>query len=244
MNLSKRISHRERIFIRTVTISAKLRGRGKLSKKVLKNPLMQASHQDENLITIDKINAAKKTNEQCYSYLSNPYVFFPNNFKVQVARRLLSSSILSQLNELSEKTEEEELKRDIVETLTDSDVPMCCLDKDNQHLKEASVLLCKGHSRIVERGSDDKNNAVRDQTIQACNELLEKTRVSSLVSCLKYEANIAQGAVKHQNLGTVFCTALLYIQDSYTGRLHIENTDLQEIFLTGERSLYGPSSDT
>ena len=86
----------------------------------------------------------------------------------------------------------------------------------------------------MKSGSDDKTKAVRDDTIQACNELVLKSRVPSSVSYLKYDANTMQGAVKHQDVDAVFCTALLYIQDTCTGRLHIENTDLLEFFLPGD----------
>ena len=60
MNLTKRISYRERIFVRAVTISTKIEGE-KVTKEVLKNALIQENDNDENFITIDKTDAAKRT---------------------------------------------------------------------------------------------------------------------------------------------------------------------------------------
>ena len=160
------------------------------------------------------MDAAKRTKEQSYSYPSNSCTPIQYDFKVQVAHRLIASSVLSQLNELLEKTVEEELMRNIVETLPNSDASMWYLDRGNQHLKEICVFLCTEYSIILESGSVNRNKAVRDDTIQAFNELVAKTRVLSLVSYLKCETNITQEAVKHQYVDTVFCTAQLYIQEN------------------------------
>ena len=46
---------------------------------------------------------------------------------------------------------------------------------------------------------------------------------------MKYDAHKVQGATNHQDVDSVFCSALVYIRDTYKGRLHVKNFDLQDI---------------
>ena len=52
----------------------------------------------------------------------------------------------------------------------------------------------------------------------------------SLITYLKYEADNEHGTVKRQDVDSIFCTALLYLKDTTTGRLHVYNVDLPELF--------------
>ena len=60
------------------------------------------------------------------------------------------------------------------------------------------------------------------------------------ITFIKYNDGMRCGAVKHQDVYSTFATAVSFLQDTATGRLYIENTDLLETLQSGDVVLMYP----
>ena len=141
MTSGVRITHRERVYVRAVTIGTKLKHE-KVTKSVVKSALLDANNGDDTEITIEKLFAAIETKKHCYSNPSNRCFFIPYSFKVYVSKGLVSVEILASLPTHLENVETNEPKRNINETLEESNVAMWYLSKDSEAISKIISVLC------------------------------------------------------------------------------------------------------
>lgn len=140
------------------------------------------------------------------------------------------------------ETEKNGKKRNIEETLESSDVSMWYLDIDHQVIINLIGTICDAFVSFLEtcESKSDRDLPLKRERIEVFKKFAGEKKVPSVVSYLKYEIGKEQGTVKHQDVDATFCTALLYISDTSTGRLHCENTDLPEIFNPGDVVFMNP----
>lgn len=74
----------------------------------------------------------------------------------------------------------------------------------------------------------------RKEAIQVLQDLIEEKRVPSLVCYLRYTTGEEHGAPWHDDVDGVFGIAIVFLQDTPIGRLHIERVNLPELFYPGD----------
>ena len=232
--MSQVISHRERIFVRAVTLSTKLR-KEKVTQSVLREAINDANDEEKaTTIPIAKMSAALNTKKHCLPKDSNQRFFVPYMFGTVVATKLINSNLIERLGLLIFSTERDGYRRSMVETLRDSHVAMWYMDKTNEVLLEVSKKICEHFVNVVQNNGTMRYHVLRRSTIDAFRTLADRRRVPSVVTYLKYEAGKKNGCPRHQDVDAVFFTALLYLKDSALGRLAINRNILPELFEPGD----------
>jgi len=62
------------------------------------------------------------------------------------------------------------------------------------------------------------------------------------IDFIKYERLKLDGAVWHKDSYATFGTAIVFLQDTTVGRLHIKGVDLPEVFNTGDIIIVDPNT--
>ena len=138
------------------------------------------------------------------------------------------------LENLLDTTENKRVPRQMSETLENSRCSMWYLDKDSDIVSTISSFLCNKFPDIVNTTGTARNVPLRTETIDTFRSFVEMNKLPSLVTYLKYEAEEEQGAPRHHDVDSVFCTALLYVKYTIQGGLQVEGVELPEKFEPGD----------
>ena len=127
-------------------------------------------------------------------------------------------------------------KRNIQETLQDSNFALWYLSKDSEAIYTISTVFCNASAKILEEQDVKPNrySCLKSETIEVFKEYVSRNELPSIVIYLKYEADKEYATVKHQEADSIFCTALLYLKDTTTNWLHVDDVDLPEFFYPGD----------
>ncbi len=239
MTGSSRISHRERVFLRSATLLARRQGVD-VTKTILKEKILAANNSNESSVTLSKISSAVDTKKHCYGRPSNQYFFIPYGFGIHFVRALLPNTLLRSLIQVVGETESNFSMRNIRENLVDSDVAMWYLENNNDVIGQVCDLVSSAYKTCLHVSGRGNQWAKRTETIEIFEEFVSKSKIPSTVTYLKYEQGKIQGCVDHQDVDSIFCTGLLYLKDTTRGRLHVANHDLPEFFSPGDLLLMDP----
>ena len=238
--MSTSITHRERIFVRAITLKTKLEKK-KVTRKLLIKALNTACAENkENSIGITKIDAAINTKKHCLPKESNNRFFVPYLFGTSVCDKLIDVTLMKRLTKLVQRAEKSYQRRCMSETLVDSYVSMWYLQKPNSTLVDICDVIARKFLQVVENGGLRRYHHLRKQTCSSFRTMAESKRVPSLVTYLKYEEGKTNGCPRHQDVDAVFFTALLYLKDSPLGHLHIAKVDLPKLFYPGDVVIMDP----
>ena len=226
---SKRISHRERVYVRVITISTMLKGE-KVTKKVLRQTLLDVNKGDISAVKIYKISTASSTRNNCHAFPSNNGMFVPWRIKSYVSRQLLSESLVEQLLKSVDNKELAIEKKNLGEPLSDSNASIWYMDMSDATLQTVSTLLCNEYMRIVRVTGRAADSNLLDGVIEVFEYFVMKKKVPSVITYLKYEPNEVQGTSEHRDVDSILCITLPILKDTSTGRLHIRNANLPEFF--------------
>ena len=229
-----RLSRRERIYVRQATISTKLKKEW-VSKKVLEQALLDAYHGDETVVKdIDKMDAARSTRNTCLPFLSNSSVFIPWHTKVNVSKKLVRGSLLDSVIHYLEVAEKEQEKKNLGDTVPDSCSSMWYIDHKDPVVTDLSSAILEEYKRVMDNTGKKADIEYRHEVKEVFIEFVEANKVPSLVTYLKYEANKVQGCIEHRDADSIFCTAILIVQESRVGNLHVKNHNLPETLQAGD----------
>ena len=163
MTSGVRITHRERVHVRAVTIGTKLKYE-KVTKNVVKSALLDANNGDDAKINIQKLCAAIETKKHCYSKPSNKYFSISYSFKVYDSKGLVSGEILTSLSTHLQNVETNEPKRNINETLEESNVAMWYLSKDSKAASKTTSVHCNAFVNIL---GEQERKSIRDSRLKS-----------------------------------------------------------------------------
>lgn len=217
------LSHREKVYIRSVVLECR-RNNKEVTKEDLKAAVVEANSGDLNSFTAAKQTGANDTKILCYSKPSNPYLFIPFPFKLHTARNLVPKSFCEQLFKCLQKVEQNEPKMNMSSTLEKSNAYMWFLEHEKGEFKDVCDIVNNEMKSLlfVKKGDTNNKAMLHSKTADVFAEFVEKKKIPSLVTYLRYDSAKLHGCGPHQDVDSVFATALLYLKDSDTGPLRVE----------------------
>ena len=196
---------------------------------------------DSSAVMIEKISAASSTRNNCQAFPPSNSMLVQWHTKSYVSRQLLPESLVEQLLQSADNEELKMEKKNLGETLSDSNALMWYMNMSEATLQTVSTLLYNEYIRIVGVTGRAADSNLLDGVIEVIEDLVMKKEVPSVITYLKYEPDKVQGTSEHRDVDSIFCTALLILKDTSTGRLHIRNANLPEFFYPGDVIFMDPS---
>ena len=223
------ITYRERVYVRHATLWCR-RNEKNVTRSVIDAAITEANGDDARAATTAKYFAAKNTVKHVYARASNKYFFVPSSFGSKVVRGVVTGGALKDLIEYLEHIEASAEALNMNTTLLGSNSALWFLDKDEAAVSNTSKIVTDTYLgfETSERACD----VFRD--------FVDAGKVPSLVSYLLYEVGKKCGLPNHQDVDATFFSALLMIQDTTRGRLHIDGMDLPEEFNAGDLIFMDP----
>ncbi len=147
---------------------------------------------------------------------------------------LLPDTLRTSLIQVVRETGSNYCERNIRENLMGSDVAMWYPDNNKDVIGQFCDLVSNAYKTCPQVSSSGNQWTKRTKTIEIFQEFASKNKISSTVTYLKYEQCKVEGFFDHPDVGSVFCTGLLYLKDITRGLLHVAKLDLPDFFSPGD----------
>ena len=136
--------------------------------------------------------------------------------------------------------EQERVKKNLRDTVPDSCSTMWYIEHEHPVIKDLSSPILEEYKRVMENTEKKADIEYRHELKEIFSEFVETSKVPSLLTYLKYEANKVQGCIEHRDVDSIFCTAILIVQVTSVGNLHVKDHNLPETLRAGDIVFMGP----
>ena len=82
-------------------------------------------------------------------------------------------------------------------------------------MKGLTDLLLRELKNLVRGDGKEKDQIIRNDTITGIEKMFRNGQIPSVISYLKYEPNEVQGATRHRDVDSTYCTSLVFQRDTY-----------------------------
>ena len=96
--------------------------------------------------------------------------------------------------------------------------------------------------KVVDLTGKQGNTGLRSQANEVFNEFVHAEKFPSVGSCLKYKMSKVQGCIEDQDVDANFCTTILILQNTLTGRLQVKDNNLPESLEPGDVVFIDPTA--